>query len=316
MIVLVAQRSVAMVLRERVRGHCWREFQYRYSYYESDMSVECPSAHDLLTSKYYLDQSDTRSPILRHTSSSPTMATPHLLASSGWIFFVAENALLSENRGYLIEYLGGEGPYHNAYGLLSTLATASIGYGYYKLRHLQGSLRLRPVASLVGCSMGGILMAQALPKLQIPVGYSEGQGLNVRCPFDFSDRTRTTENELFGLERITRHPGLWSLGLVGLGQAALQSHPALRLWWSGPALVAWLGGSHQDSRFRRGMGGTLDPYYDAQTSNLPFVALLSGRQGPVGEQLIKLGNELKPLNALIAVAVAAVWVTSRGRVKL
>jgi hypothetical protein len=31
---------------------------------------------------------------------------------------------------------------------------------------------------------------------------------------------------------------------------------------SGPALVAWLGGSHTDSRFRRGMGGTLHPEYD------------------------------------------------------
>ncbi len=30
----------------------------------------------------------------------------------------------------------------------------------------------------------------------------------------------------------------------------------------GPALVAWLGGSHTDSRFRRGMGGTLHPEYD------------------------------------------------------
>ena len=33
---------------------------------------------------------------------------------------------------------------------------------------------------------------------------------------------------------------------------------------SGPALVAWLGGSHTDSRFRRGMGGTLHPEYEVR----------------------------------------------------
>ena len=33
---------------------------------------------------------------------------------------------------------------------------------------------------------------------------------------------------------------------------------------SGPAVVAWLGGSHTDSRFRRGMGGTLHPEYEVR----------------------------------------------------
>ena len=37
---------------------------------------------------------------------------------------------------------------------------------------------------------------------------------------------------------------------------------------SGPAFVAWLGGSHTDSRFRRGMGGKLHPEYDVSSKGI------------------------------------------------
>ena len=33
-------------------------------------------------------------------------------------------------------------------------------------------------------------------------------------------------------------------------------------FFRGPAGVAWLGGAHQDSRFRRGLGGTMSPAYE------------------------------------------------------
>ena len=29
--------------------------------------------------------------------------------------------------------------------------------------------------------------------------------------------------------------------------------------------MAWLGGAHQDSRFRRGLGGTMSPAYEVRT---------------------------------------------------
>lgn len=39
-----------------------------------------------------------------------------------------------------------------------------------------------------------------------------------------------------------------------------------------------MGTQHQDYRHRRGIGGKLDFDLDASTSNIPFVALLSGKQ--------------------------------------
>lgn len=259
-------------------------------------------------------------------------SSPVQWAASGWIFFVAENAIISENRTWLIEQLGDE-QYHLIYGTFSTAATASIGYAYYKLRKESSGSSISPinrlpvrnmVASWTALALGLIMASQTLPKMQIPFMMAPSnenhQGstlyrLQVRCPFDFAEKHESNE-AVRGLERITRHPGLWSLGLVGLGNAFLQSSLPLALWWTGPTLVAWLGGWHTDSRFRRGMGGTIDPFYDAQTSNVPFVAMVTGRQGSISKNLQSLANEIKPLNAFVAVAIATVWVASKGRMKL
>ncbi|KAL7567967.1 hypothetical protein ACA910_019676 [Epithemia clementina (nom. ined.)] len=194
------------------------------------------------------------------------------------------------------------------------------------------------VASWSLVSVGLILASQALPKMQIPIAVvsastgcqmedaepsSEGKTgykIQVRCPFDFSDKHRQAQSadgsvsdEIRGMERVTRHPGLWSFGLVFAGNAMLQSNAGLRLWWMGPAAVAWLGGMHSDSRFRRGIGGHLDPVVDSQTSNIPFLALLSGKQGAPTKSFEHLISETKPLNATIALVAATTWVLSRGR---
>ncbi|EED90745.1 predicted protein [Thalassiosira pseudonana CCMP1335] len=118
---------------------------------------------------------------------------------------------------------------------------------------------------------------------------------------------------IHGLERITRHPGLWSFGLIGLGNALLVPSLPQRVWLSMPLMVALVGGSHTDSRFRRGMGGTLSNEYDEKTSNVPFLAMLSGKQGNVVDVCRELCWEGKGLNAVLALGVAGVWVARRGR---
>ena len=114
-----------------------------------------------------------------------------------------------------------------------------------------------------------------------------------------------------GVERISRHPGLWSFGLVGLGQAMIMPTVPLQVWWVGPAAVALLGGAHTDSRFRRGMGGSLPPEYECQTSNVPFLATLSGKQG--GAAWSTLATELKPLNAGVAILASSLWILRKVR---
>jgi uncharacterized membrane protein len=234
-------------------------------------------------------------------------------AAAGWTFFIAENAVLSEHRTWLIETLGGDEPYHYAYGTCSTLATASIGYAYYLLK--KNATISKPISlpskigSITFMTVGLIMASQALPNLQVPVS----SDLKVRCPFDFA--TSNDTDKVVGLERITRHAGLWSLAFVGLGNACLAPTIPLTTWWLGPAAVAWLGGAHTDSRFQRNLGGSMDPHRASQTSNIPFAAMLSGRQGPPATAFAELMQEIKPINAAVAAGVATMWVMSRGRVK-
>jgi uncharacterized membrane protein len=256
-------------------------------------------------------------------------------AAGGWTFFIAENALLSENRTWIIAELGDEN-YHLAYGTLSTMATGSILYAYYKMgkMDLPPQLKTRPrtgtPAAVVGwmfLSVGLVMASQAAPKMQIPVALVDSKPepsavgpsqkpsstrLQVRCPFDFADkRADPSSSQIHGTERISRHPGLWSFGLVGLGQSVLAPTIPKCIWWLGPAAVAWLGGWHTDSRFRRGIGGTLSPEYQSQTSNIPFWAMASGKQGSGSWQA--LAEDIKPWNACLALGVSTLWVLRRVR---
>jgi len=65
-----------------------------------------------------------------------------------------------------------------------------------------------------------------------------------------------------------------------------------------PAIFAVIGTSHQDYRYRRGSGGTLTPEREAVTSNVPFVALVAGKQS-----WSKLADEIKWSNAGVAALI-------------
>ena len=97
------------------------------------------------------------------------------------------------------------------------------------------------------------------------------------------------------------------MGLFGLGAALATPFATEVAMFSMPALFALIGTAHQDSRFRRhNMGGELPPDVDAVTSNLPFVALLQGRQS-----WSALAEEVKWLNCSVAVAGALLLALGR-----
>ena len=70
------------------------------------------------------------------------------------------------------------------------------------------------------------------------------------------------------------------------------------LFFAGPLLLATFGTAHQDSRFRRNMGGTLSPEKEERTSNIPFAALLTGSQ-----EWKRLLEEIKWLNGGLATLI-------------
>lgn len=181
-------------------------------------------------------------------------------------------------------------------------------------------------------AVGLVGASQFLPKLQVPLAFGAGvtvpaaagpsgapsdalpqipaasqSGLTVRCPIDFSPSDVPADG-VYGVKRVTRHAMFWSFGLLGLGTAFATPYATWVVLGAMPAAFAALGGLHQDSRYRRGMGGTLDPEMDARTSSFPFVALATGQQ-----KWADLWPEIKGTNAGLAVLLAAGLALRRGR---
>jgi prenyl protein peptidase len=199
----------------------------------------------------------------------------------------------------------------------------------------------------------GLLGFQTLPKLQVPVQILQSQepvssattesqnntssstisgdnisksaneqrpqkppswNLQVRCPFDFTDRRQNEKEKgdsITGVHRVSRHPGLWALGLTCCGNGFLQPTFPLSIFMMGPLAVAMIGGAHTDSRYRRNLGGSVNPAYMEATSNVPFLAMLLGKQG--NQALSQWLEELKGTNVAVGLLVACGFVASRGR---
>jgi uncharacterized membrane protein len=100
-----------------------------------------------------------------------------------------------------------------------------------------------------------------------------------------------------GLARITRHPFLVGIVLLGAGHALLASRLVGTVAFAGLALFASVGAWHQDRKLLRLRGRPYGAYL-AATSAVPFGALLAGRQAFVWREI--------PLGALGAGVVAAV----------
>jgi prenyl protein peptidase len=260
----------------------------------------------------------------------------------GWSFFIVENAVLSENRSFLIDQLGagcadkeeGEMRYHLLYGSISTAACASIAYGFMrKVRNttpLMWPLATSPPPLRLALSFGLQAMglagfAQALPRMRSMYGEAEQpekivgpatgkpKSTVLRCPMDFTgnDELKLQTDGVHGLERVTRHAGLWSFAAVMAGAAVATPSVPQAAFLSMPLLVALIGGEHQDSRGRRGIGGSLPAEIDAKTSNIPFLAIISGAQGDGAFEA--LYNESKGVNAAVGMFLAA-WLAF-GRMK-
>jgi len=206
------------------------------------------------------------------------------------------------------------------------------------------------VASFAVQGLGAVLASQSVPTFQIPLSFGSSSDdetttksqddtsntsavmgppptatptssrWKVRCPFDFADSASKTslltgDNEDSfqprGLDRVTRHPGLWSFGLMGLGNAMLVPSVPQAACLAMPLMVALIGGAHQDSRHRRGLGGTLSRQQDISTSNVPFLAMIMGTQGDNAASEF-VTKEVKVLNAAMALSAVGLWVAKRG----
>lgn len=247
--------------------------------------------------------------------------------SLGWIGFILENLILSENRTKIIELFGDDN-YHLTYSTLSTIACGSIFYGYIVHGRMKGPTissptLIRKVNSFILQTLGLIGISQTIPLIRMPYTYdilpspssptdssispsspptstTNEQPVKVwRCPMDFQKRGNGSENDVYGMERITRHVVFWSFGLLTLSKAITTIYLPEVVMFTFPSIFAYIGGSHQDHRFLKNSGGTLSLEKYNKTSNVPFLAILTGKQS-----IKDVANEVKVTNMSIALGMS------------
>lgn len=102
-----------------------------------------------------------------------------------------------------------------------------------------------------------------------------------------------------GMARITRHPGMWGIAIWALGHLAVNGDVASHLFFGSLAFLAMTGTASMDNKYRRRFGESWEAYC-RQTSNVPFVAILTGRNRLVW-------REFKPLGVVVSVLVYAAF---------
>lgn len=80
-----------------------------------------------------------------------------------------------------------------------------------------------------------------------------------------------------GMVRITRHPFLWGVAIWALGHLLVNGDRASMVLFGGMFALALFGTASIDAKRKRALGPKWDAFAD-QTSNVPFAAILSGRQ--------------------------------------
>lgn len=192
-----------------------------------------------------------------------------------WGLFAATHILLSHTpiRSALVSKLGGGG-FMGVYSLVAFAVFIPLVSVYLDNKH-QGVLLWNLVA------MPGVKhMAMLLALIGIAVFVS---GYFQMPPNGF---VPLKNNAARGLTRITRHPMFMFLGLWGLSHCLIWGFASDVAFFGGFAVFAVLGCAHQDSRKRN--RPELKDYY-AETSLLPFAAILSGRNKLVFSELPWLG---------------------------
>lgn len=80
-----------------------------------------------------------------------------------------------------------------------------------------------------------------------------------------------------GILRVTRHPFLWGVTLIALGHMLVRTDPATWMYFGTLLLLALSGTFSIDAKRRVTLGADWERF-SRSTSNLPFAALVAGRQ--------------------------------------
>lgn len=183
-------------------------------------------------------------------------------------FFVLLHLLVSGTalRGALVKVIG-EGPYMGLFSLASIGGLVWLGWAYAQVKGA-GPVYwdLGPAARHGAVTLVLLALLLAVPGLLTPNPTSVKQ----EGALDKPDAVK-------GMLRITRHPFLWGVAIWAFAHLLANGDlPAVILFGS-LLVLAVLGTASIDAKRKKALGPKWDAFA-AQTSGVPFVAMLGGRQ--------------------------------------
>ncbi|MDZ4370289.1 MAG: NnrU family protein [Phenylobacterium sp.] len=192
----------------------------------------------------------------------------NLLAAA--LFFILLHLLVSGTtlRNGIVGRIG-EGPYMGLFSLASVAGLAWLGWSF-------GQARAEPWNTAywtVGDATRHVqLVLQLLALLLIVPGLTTPNPTSVK-----QEAVLNRPDAVKGMLRITRHPFLWGVAIWALGHLVVNGERASIVLFGSMLLLALFGTASIDAKRRRALGVTWDGFA-SQTSNVPFAAILAGRQ--------------------------------------
>jgi uncharacterized membrane protein len=188
-----------------------------------------------------------------------------LLAAAA--FFLAIHLLVSGTRVRdALTGRIGQGPYMGLFSLSSVAGLVWLGFAFAAARGQPAYWDLTPLTRQIQLGLQLLAMLLIVPGLTTPNPTSVRQ----EGALDRADVVK-------GMLRITRHPFLWGVAIWAFGHLLVNGDRASIVLFGALLILAISGTSSIDAKRRRKLGDKWDAYA-AQTSNVPFAAILAGRQ--------------------------------------
>jgi uncharacterized membrane protein len=193
---------------------------------------------------------------------------PNLIAAAA--FFVLIHLLISgtQVRDALIGRIG-QGPYMGLFVMLSWIGIIWLGWGFATARGSAENLaywNLTPLTRHIQMAVQLVAFLFIVPGITTPNPTSVRQ----EGALDRPDVVR-------GMLRISRHPFLWGVAIWAGGHLLVNGERASIVLFGSLLLLALFGTVSIDAKRRRALGDKWDAFAGA-TSNVPFAAILAGRQ--------------------------------------
>ncbi len=185
-------------------------------------------------------------------------------------FFVLIHLVVSGTRvrDGLVARLG-QGPYMGLFSLASVAGLVWLGFAFAGGRASDWNVAYWAPGP---ATRGVQLILQLIALLLIFPGLTTPNPTSVR-----QEGALERPDVVKGMLRITRHPFLWGVAIWATGHLLVNGERASLVLFGAMLLLALFGTASIDAKRRRALGPTWDSFA-AQTSNVPFAAILAGRQ--------------------------------------